>query len=436
MWRLAEKCYVIVALLYFSGAIVPLIRGDSGNSGPNASDPLLFIIQTLIYCAMCVFIAPHLDQCFQVGRKLTWILLLLGLALASTMWSNDPSISIRKGIVVCLTALFGVYFASRFSPRQQMRLLAIALGIVALLSVVCVVALPAHGIEHGFHEGEWRGVFETKNELGRAMALSWLVLIVAGAARVINRAAAWSGACVSAVLLWQSGSRTALVVGLMLIVLFYSYPRLLKVRLTVLLPVLVVLTSLFIAALALIAENSKEVFQFFGQDETLTGRTVLWANVALAIAKRPWLGYGFSAFWAGMQGASADILTVVKWEAPHAHNGILDLWLDLGVVGVALFLIGFTVAFARAVRLYRSTRTLEMMWPLIYISFLFIYNLTESAILRVNSLFWALYVAAFATLWSVRMQHELEEVKYLSSDTDLAFFRETDLIDESQMNEV
>lgn len=50
------------------------------------------------------------------------------------------------------------------------------------------------------------------------------------------------------------------------------------------------------------------------------------------------VGHGYNAFWAGTRGPSAGI-----WEAfngpPHAHNGYLDVMLELDVVGLVVMLV-------------------------------------------------------------------------------------------------
>jgi len=139
-----------------------------------------------------------------------------------------------------------------------------------------------------------------------------------------------------------------------------------------------------------------------GRDATLTGRTQLWADVIVQIEDKPWLGYGFGGFWLGWNGPSAAIWEETTWQPPHAHNGILDLWLDLGAVGVALFVVGFVVAVVRALRLAQRSCDRAELLPIAFLVFMFLYNFSESTILHQNSIFWVLYVAS-AT--SVLRQH-------------------------------
>ncbi|WP_049558612.1 O-antigen ligase family protein, partial [Limnoraphis robusta] len=76
-----------------------------------------------------------------------------------------------------------------------------------------------------------------------------------------------------------------------------------------------------------------ELLGLIGKDPSLTGRTDLWAWAREMIDKRPWLGYGYTAFWQGLDGGSAYIIRAARWPVPYSHNGILDLWLDIGLLG-------------------------------------------------------------------------------------------------------
>ena len=89
---------------------------------------------------------------------------------------------------------------------------------------------------------------------------------------------------------------------------------------------------------ALIIANKDVLFTFLGKDDTLSGRTDLWPYVIDAIWDRPLLGWGFTAFWSGSNPRSAEISNLLGWYADEAHNGLLQILLDVGVVGTAFFL--------------------------------------------------------------------------------------------------
>ncbi len=320
------------------------------------------------------------------------LLLLVGLAFASILWSAAPEVTLRRSIALVGTTVIGIYFAMRYSVGEQLRLLAWALGIAALLSLLFALVLPSYGISSGEHEGAWKGIFDHKNTFGRIMALSALVFLLLGVRGSGYHRVAWASFFgLSVGLLLLSDSKTAQIIFLALLVLV-PLCNVLRWRLTwaVSLPIALVLVGGGLAALLLY--NAEVVLGFVGRDATLTGRTQLWAAVLEMIRESPWLGYGYGAFWQGWEGKSAYVWYAAH-KAPHAHNGFLDLWLDLGLLGILVFVLGFLMSSLRAMVWVRSTRTAEGFYPLIILAFIFLSNFSQSAILGRNSLYWILYVA-------------------------------------------
>ena len=115
---------------------------------------------------------------------------------------------------------------------------------------------------------------------------------------------------------------------------------------------------------------------------TLTGRTEIWSAVIDSIAKRPLLGYGYDAFWLGLEGESYRIILAVSWALAQAQNGFLDVMLEMGVAGLAIVLLIFGFAFRDAlVCLLRSRDDAQLRaveWYLAIVILTLIYNLDES----------------------------------------------------------
>ena len=100
----------------------------------------------------------------------------------------------------------------------------------------------------------------------------------------------------------------------------------------------------------------------FNRDETLTGRIPLWAGVLEMIAQKPWLGYGYGAFWTG-NGPSAIVWLIAGWKAPHAHNNLLDIWLQVGLLGLVPFLISLFRNISKAVAELKHENKIESLFP-------------------------------------------------------------------------
>ena len=77
--------------------------------------------------------------------------------------------------------------------------------------------------------------------------------------------------------------------------------------------------------------------ELIGKDPTLTGRTEIWAYIIKDIWMKPLLGWGYHVFWLETNPAALEISEAVHWVVSTAHNGLLELLLDVGVFGAALF---------------------------------------------------------------------------------------------------
>src|SRR5690606_36617520 len=103
-------------------------------------------------------------------------------------------------------------------------------------------------------------------------------------------------------------------------------------------------------------EVAGPVAGLFGKSADLTGRTDIWDLVLLEAGKHPWAGIGYGAFWLGMESPSQYIIDALYWIPLQAHNGYLDVYNELGVIGIAIlsgFLIVHTVNLVRLLRVDR-----------------------------------------------------------------------------------
>jgi hypothetical protein len=60
---------------------------------------------------------------------------------------------------------------------------------------------------------------------------------------------------------------------------------------------------------------------------------------------------------------------------------------------VVIFILQYLKSLWRAVVVVRHTRTVEWMWPLVFLLFLAAYGLVESVVLQKNGLSWILFTA-------------------------------------------
>lgn len=397
---IAERAYVVVVLLYLSGAVLPLLY--STGAVPSAAQDLIRQgIGATIYGAVALFILAR-PGLFLRGvwlQKLSLGVILI--ALASTTWSilPDETLTVSRGLAG--VGLFGVFLACRFSTDQLVRLVGFALAVAAVLSVVAILAAPAYAIDPTY--GGIRGVYDHKNMLGMYMVLSTftLALITKDATRHRWIPFGAAGLSMALVLLSHSGTGLVVLAGIAVLLPLYHASRLHHGLRT---PIFIFSVLGAATAISVLIFAQESAVNVLGKDTTLTGRTDLWRVLLLLAQQRPWLGSGYAGFWGVTATLGASEVTypgsmeaAVGWLPHGSHNGFLELWLDLGVLGVVTFVVAYVAAAAAAFYHARHTRSAVGLWPMAFLSFLLLYNMTEGVLLRISTE-WLLFVAVTGSL--------------------------------------
>jgi len=357
---------------------------------------LFQVLWAVVGIVIAVLLALRWRRTLNAALNDTIVWLLIGYAFLTVAWSLDPWLTVRKTIAIASASLVGLYMGSRFNIRDQLRLIVVTIALAAVMSILCVVAAPGYGIQSVPHTGAWRGVFAHKNSLGMLMTLGMASMILVPARTALERAGIWSGWLLCVLLILMSTSQSAMVISIVVLGMI-ALVKVFRAKG----PARILIVSALLPAIAwsgyLLWSHLDSALDLLGRDVTLTGRTGLWGAVVDAISARWLLGYGYGTFWAETGGPSASVAAHVGWDPAHAHNGFLDLWLDVGMVGCAVLSVGLAKALYRGGRLALNARYLVDLWPAIFLLFILLYNCVESALLRRN-VFWVLYVATVTTL--------------------------------------
>jgi O-antigen ligase len=138
------------------------------------------------------------------------------------------------------------------------------------------------------------------------------------------------------------------------------------------------------------------VIQAMGRDMTLSGRTEIWSDVYAVASRSPVLGVGYGAFWIGRL-ANIPWTENLTWTLGQAHNGYVDIYLQLGLVGLCLLiaLIFFTIP--KIIKTFAIDFEYGRFRTTFFLVVLFV-NITESTLLRSNHNMWFLFLLAALTV--------------------------------------
>jgi O-antigen ligase len=81
----------------------------------------------------------------------------------------------------------------------------------------------------------------------------------------------------------------------------------------------------------------RQLFAVLGKSEDLTGRVDIWAAVTHLAQQRPVAGWGWVSYWVPWVAPFDTLVTRNGVRQLHAHNAWIDVWFQLGIIGLIFF---------------------------------------------------------------------------------------------------
>jgi exopolysaccharide production protein ExoQ len=279
----------------------------------------------------------------------------------SIAWSFYPGASAIGVAVLWATTIAALFLALVLSWAELLRTLAAALRWVIALSLLFEVIVgafvrqpvlplwvsyPGEKIPDAFYwsrgllfdGGPIEGIVANRNLLGFVALLAVIVFAVQLAARSVRRGwgIAWLATAALVLVLTRSATVTlaACFVAIVLIFALWTRRRGPQRRR----PVYVAAAALIVAGGVALATLSPWLLSLFGKSEDLTGRLDIWASVTDLAAQRPAFGWGWVSYWVPWAEPFAGLASRKGVVYLQAHNAWLDVWLQVGVIGLLAFL--------------------------------------------------------------------------------------------------
>jgi exopolysaccharide production protein ExoQ len=307
-------------------------------------------------------------------------LMFVGWNFISLLWTIDAMQSIRKLAIFGLMLVGAFGLAARFELEDL-----IWIGILSLtgLIIIALLAEAAYGTFRPWrHDYRFAGTCHP-NDQGLQCAM---LALLAGFAEFTGRDRPWLRRWLMALGLLGlalSKSRTTLVAliaaaAIALVLRSRGLQRWLVAAGCIAVLSAAGILSSFVTVSAL---NDTANVAAMGRRQnlsSLTGRLPLWEEVWKAAEQRLAVGYGNGAFW-----NEKNVLKyseIFGWHIPHAHNSYLDLILQVGLVGLVLYLFWLIgTALAALVRYDRSQRPAEL-FAVCFMAFALVHGLCESKV--------------------------------------------------------
>ena len=328
------------------------------------------------------------------------ILLFFGYCAVSFLWSEYPDVAFKRWTKAVGDLVMVLIVLSDREPSAAVkRFLAWTSFFLIPLSVLFIKYYPDLGRSYG--QWDWKtyycGVTTNKNTLGVICLLfglgsAWRFLAAyhgRGKGRTGHLIA--HGVILAMViwLFWMANSMSSLACFLLASTLLLATNS----RLVARRPVVV---HLLIAAVVCVSVSflflgvGPGLLKTMGRNPTLTDRTEIWSLV-LSMTKNPLFGTGFESFWLGPR--LQKIWSVYSWGPEEAHNGYIEIFLNLGWMGVVLLAIVIATGYRTVIAAFRRklpTGTLVLAYFVVGV----VYNFTEAAFLRMMAPAWILFLLA------------------------------------------
>lgn len=394
-----EPIAAALCLAQFSEPLFAAVAQSQGLTDPPGYARAFFLP---VYAFLAWVMWRDRAQAFAAVRAVPLLIGLLALAALSTLWSLDSGATLRRSVWLALTIAFGLYLAWRHDWKSLLNVLAGGFIVLIVGSFALGLLAPSVGRMTFEHPGAWSGLWTHKNTLGGVMALG-VGISTAAAIVTPERRKLWIGCAIAALaLVLLSTSKTALIASMLGVgaIVFCMMMRRGPVHMIVALAsaAVVVVTG---AGIILLAPDL--IVAALGRDLTLTGRTDIWEASARFVEAKPWLGYGYYAFWLPDNGPAFWVREAVAWQVASAHSSWLELALGVGRIGVILFALQLLATLARGAGV--ALQPNAGLWAPAFLITFALYTLSESHALQANNIFWIIYVAVAARLALDARQH-------------------------------
>lgn len=376
-----------------TGALIaPVLAPD------QAETPILRMVWLPVYAVTAGLIAFRFEKIIRAWPA--WLILfgLIALAYVSKYWSIDPEVTSRRVIAMAINSAFAVYVGCVFRGAPLPRMLMNTCLVMAIGSLIMVFAFPRIGVHQMDNAGLWRGLWYEKNQMGLVMVVGAVssAAVLAADHLAGNGRKPWVPLLafgLTTLLVMATQSKTSLLCWLLGVGMI-GFWWLLKqggAAITIVAVWFAVVTSSLAAWLW--NTDSAAILQALGKDPSLTGRTLIWEALMRRVAERPMTGYGFSAFWGVDSIPAREIRLETQWPVPSAHNGWIDLLVQLGWPG-AIFVgaVMLVSAILVIVRL-NGMGAREGYWSIAYLTVFTALSLSESVLLTHANLPWILMLA-------------------------------------------
>jgi O-antigen ligase len=346
-----------------------------------------------------------------------WLLILFAYCTISLLWSDLPATGFKRIFKsFCYLIILCIVFTEDNPVHSLIRIIKASAFLILGMSIFMILVFPAFAYKEITGEVVICGVAAHKNQLGLWAFTATVMFLwqVFNSATFRKRLINIILFLISFILLIECKSSTSLLMAFssIFVICYYylsrpfgwkGYWMIASVILTF------ILFSLLVMAFFTKESAVDSLFNLVGKDATLTGRAFVWQQV-IEIGKEKWLlGHGFGTFW--LTSKAEWIRYSLDWEMFQSHNGYLDTFLQLGVVGCVLTLFYIVNGFKGCFSLLKYDCNAGILM-VTYLAAMLVGNFSETIFSIQNHEFW--FISIFTC---IRLPSDIQYQSVLITNT-------------------
>ncbi len=405
--RASKALWLPVIYLWIIGSRpVSVWLGIAPDSGANVQmegspfDRNVFLVLLIAAIGVLIYRGPRAFRFITAN----WLILAFYLyCLISVIWSDYPDVAFKRWTKAIGDVAMILIVITDGEPVVALRRLFSRVGFILLpASMLLFKYYPALGRQYSEWTGEASitGVTLDKNLLGSitfllSLGATWRVLALLRSDKSTpdrRRHLLAQGILLGLGIYLLSIANSA--TSLMCFVLgagFLLATNLRYVRRHAAAIHVLVLSLAIVAGSVMLLGGGADVAQALGRNSTLTGRTDIWAAV-IPLAPNPLVGAGFESFWLSPKVHQELWALMPGLPLNEAHNGYIEIYLELGWIGLIFLAAILLDGYRRSVNAYRLEPALGSLF-IAYILTTAVYGITEAGFRMVGAIWIFLLLA-------------------------------------------
>ena len=395
IWLLLCASKPLMFWLYPRMTLAPDINTDYAVGSPIDRNFLLILI-----AIGAVILYQRRHALIGFAHRNRALVIYFSVALVSVAWATYPAVAMKRWVRAIGDIVMALLVLTEEDSREAVeRLLRRCIIVLVPLSLVFIKYYRYIGVAYsrdGFSE-MWVGVTRQKNSLGALCAFGCIFLFW----RMVKN---WPKKDLVDIVCFLVG--LFLLIGTnytrsvtSLLVLGMGIPLLMGTRLLrfdrkkikrfLVSSVVVVIILQILLIVFMNVSTSSTFFKISGRDATFTGRVPLWTELIKIGSHKPILGAGYGSFWLGKR--TANLWDIFYWQPNSGHNGYIDVFMDLGFVGLLMLILIIISAFRNSFWSLETEGDIGGL-KLTFILLILVHNLAESSFAKPTDFLWALFL--------------------------------------------